>query len=134
MRCETMFKNLNKAMPPKDRQFAAFITARRKERGLSMNQLAKEIGVPRSRVHYWEQGDHLPQVEILEPLAQALKVSYEDLFVLAGYVRPEGLPGTEPYLRTLYPGITKRRLAEAKRLFAEIDAEEEKRGKRKGKR
>jgi transcriptional regulator with XRE-family HTH domain len=129
-----MFKRLNKSMPSKHRQFAAFITAHREERGLSMNQLAKELGIPRSRIHYWERGEHLPQVEVLEALARALKVSYEDLFVLAGYTHPKGLPSGEVFLRTSYPGASKRKLAEAERLLAELEAEEEKRDKRKGRR
>lgn len=130
-----MFRQLNKhTMPPKHRQFAKFITAKREERGISKSELARELGVVRANVTFWEDGKFLPQPNVLEPLARALRVSYEDLFALAGYVRPDGLPGTEPYLRALYPGITERRLAEAKRLFAKLDAEEEKRPKRKGRR
>lgn len=128
-----MFKTLNKPMPGKHRQFAAFITSHREALGLSMNQLAKEISVPRSRIHYWEQGDYLPHVEVLEPLAQALKVSFEDLFALAGYAHPEGLPSPEPYLRAKFPGISARKLGEAKRLFDQIEAAERraKKGRRR---
>lgn len=118
-------------MTTKHPQFAAFITKHREALGLSMNQLAKEIGVPRSRIHYWEQGEFLPQADILEPLARALRVSYEDLFALAGYAAPGGLPSPEPYLRAKFPGISKRKLAEAKRLFGEIEALEESKKERR---
>ena len=121
-------------MPSKHPQFATFVTAHREQQGLSKADLAVEVGVTKSNVHYWESGEGLPMANVLEPLARALKVSYEDLFALAGYTHPEGLPEPEPYLRVLYPGITKRKLTEAKRLFAELDAEEEKRTKRKGRR
>jgi transcriptional regulator with XRE-family HTH domain len=118
-------------MPTKHRQFASFITAKRKQRGLSKSELAREVGVVRANVTFWEAGKFLPQPTALERLARALRVSYEDLFVLAGYVSPKGLPGTEPYLRALYPGISQKRLSEAKALFDVIDAEQ-KRGTRAG--
>lgn len=126
-----MFKDLNNTMPAKHRQFATFITTHRKALGLSMNQLAKEIGAPRSRIHYWEQGEYLPHVEVLEPLAQALRVSYEDLFALAGYTHPDALPSPQPYLRAKFPRASKRTLAEAERLFTELETQEAKRSKKK---
>ena len=116
-------------MSPSNRQFAKFLTTRRRAAGLSMGALAKQIGTSRSNVHYWESGDWLPSASQLEPLARALGVSYEDLFVKAGY-DPATLPKAEPYLRVRYPNASKRRLAEAKRLFDELDAEEDKRAKR----
>lgn len=79
------------------------------------------VGVTKPTVHYWESGNVLPQATVLEPLARALKVSYEDLFALAGYAHPEGLPEPMPYLRVLYPGITKKAVAEAERLFKDLD-------------
>lgn len=129
-----MFKPLNTLpMPPKHRQFASFLTAHREALGLSMNQLAKQVGVTRSNIHYWESAEGLPQPTVLEPLARALKVSYEDLFALAGYAHPEGLPEPEPYLRAKFPGMSKRKLAEAKRLFDEIENQESKRAKKRPK-
>ncbi|MGH7490166.1 MAG: helix-turn-helix domain-containing protein [bacterium] len=108
-------------MPSKHPQFAKFITSQREARGLSKSELAREVGVHRSNVTFWEYGKVLPQPSALEPLARALKVSYEDLFALAGYSHPEGLPNLSPYLRAKYPGLSKKALAEADRFIAEFE-------------
>ncbi len=108
-------------MASKHHQFANFITAKREARGFSKSELAREVGVHRSNVTFWEYGDVLPQPNILEPLARALKVSYEDLFALAGYSHPQGLPNPSPYLRAKYPGLSKKALAEADRFFAKFE-------------
>lgn len=108
-------------MPLPNHQLATFIKRHREALGLSMNQLATEIGVNRSSLHYWEQGKYEPEPQTLEALARGLKVSYEDLFALSGYSNPERLPNPEPYLRAKYPGISQRKLTEAKRLLDEID-------------
>ena len=101
-------------------QFSTFIAARRKERELSMAQLAEAVGVAKSNVHYWESGEGLPKATVLEPLAQALGVSYEDLFALAGYAHPEGLPAFRPYLRAKYGALPDDALAEAEAFFDEL--------------
>lgn len=107
-------------MAPKHRQFADFIAARRKERGLTLAQLADQVGVTKSNVHYWEAGEYLPKASVLEPLAQALGVSYEDLFAVAGYAHPDGLPEFRPYFRTKYRALPDEALAEADAFFDEL--------------
>ncbi len=114
----------------KHRQFAAFVRKHREAAGLSPIDLARELGVNRANVHYWESGKGVPQPQALEPLARALKASYEDLFALAGYTHPDALPSATPYLRAKFPGASKRKLAEAERLFAELEAQEAKRTER----
>jgi transcriptional regulator with XRE-family HTH domain len=113
-------------MAPKHRQFAKYLTTHRQAAGLSMDALAERVGASKSSVHYWESGEWLPSLGQLEPLAQALGVSYEDLFAKAGF-DPATLPEPEPYLRAKFPGASKRKLAEAKRLFEQIDASERRR-------
>lgn len=125
-----MFKELNN-MPVKHRQFAAFVKTHRESVGLSPSDLARALGVNRANVHYWESGKGVPQPNALEPLARALEVSYEDLFALAGYTHPDALPSGTPYLRAKFPGASKRKLAEAERLYAELEADEAKRATRK---
>jgi transcriptional regulator with XRE-family HTH domain len=121
-------------MPPKHPQFAAFLKEHREKQGLTQPELAEKVGVTKSNVYYWESGQGLPVPTVLEPLARTLRVSYEDLFVLAGYTHPEGLPSGEVYLRTMFPGASKRKLAEAERIYAELEADQAKRAKRKGRR
>jgi transcriptional regulator with XRE-family HTH domain len=104
-------------------KFAQYIYKHRRERGLSQRELALELGVTKPTVSYWESAKAIPQVTILEPLARALHVSYEELFIKGGYDR-KALPTGEPFFRLRYPHASKRRLAEAKRLFDALDAEE----------
>ena len=96
-----------------------------------MNALAKEAGIPRSQVLRIERGDIRPGPETLARLATALKLEVEDLYTLAGYTAPEGLPGVEPYLRTKY-GMRGAALKEAVRVFDEL--QERQKGGRRGKR
>jgi transcriptional regulator with XRE-family HTH domain len=107
-------------MAPRHRQFATFLAERRKARGLTQPQLAKTLGVSKSNVHYWEAGEYLPKTNLLEPLARALHVSYEDLFALAGYSHPEGLPEFTPYLRAKYTALPDEALAEAEAFFRNL--------------
>lgn len=108
-------------MPNKHRQFAAFLAKHRKRRGLSLAELAKVARTSKSNIYYWEAGEWLPKADQLQPLAEALEVSYEDLFALAGYTSPTALPGPAPYLRAKFPDAPKKALAEAERFFAEFD-------------
>jgi transcriptional regulator with XRE-family HTH domain len=104
-------------------QFGKYIAKRRKAVGLTTEALAERVGTSRSAIHYWETGKWLPSVSQLEPLAQALEVSYEELFVKAGH-DPDVLPDPEPYFRLKFPGASDRRLKEAKRLFEQTEKSE----------
>jgi transcriptional regulator with XRE-family HTH domain len=117
-------------MTPHNRRFAQYVYRHRQARGLSQRQLAEELGVTKPTISYWESAKSIPQVTILEPLARALGVSYEDLFIKAGYDPAATLPTGEPYLRLRYPRASKRRLAEAKRLFDALDPPKDKPAKR----
>lgn len=116
-------------MTPKP-QFGKYIAKRRKAIGLTTEALAEKVGTSRSALHYWETDKFLPSVSQLEPLAQALEVSYEELFEKGGY-DPALLPDPEPYFRLKFPGASDRRLKEAKRLFEQTEkSERRKEGRR----
>lgn len=51
----------------------------RKKNGWSQEELASQLGVSRQSVSKWESGRGLPDISLLEPLAQALKVSVAEL-------------------------------------------------------
>ncbi len=89
-------------MPPRNDQLASFIRDHRAAAGFTMQQLADAVGTTKSNVHYWESGRSMPQPNVLPELAGALKIGEEDLFLLAGYARPAGLPAYSAYLRTKY--------------------------------
>jgi transcriptional regulator with XRE-family HTH domain len=120
-------------MSKKHPKFAAYITKRRKELGISMYTVAKETGFSSSTVKWWEDGEGLPKLASLEKLARVLQTSYESLVVVAGY--GPATADTEPLLRSRYPNVSERnpKLAEAKRLLDQLDAVEARSKKRKGK-
>lgn len=70
-------------------QCGAFIRRCRTERGLSQQQLASELHVTREAVSKWENGRGLPDVSLLQPLAQALGVSVSELLLSEKGARDE---------------------------------------------
>jgi transcriptional regulator with XRE-family HTH domain len=60
------------------------LRARRKEQGLTREQLAFAIGRTYATVCLYEQGYHAPPPEVLEQLAAFLNCSREDFFVEDG--------------------------------------------------
>lgn len=64
----------------------AFIAARRREKGLTQRQLAERLHLSDKAVSKWERGLSLPDIEVLEPLADALGVTVTEL------LRGEALP------------------------------------------
>ena len=57
-----------------------WIRARRKEKGLSREELAEMIGVSLNSIRFYEEGRRRPTIETLEKLAKALDVKMDDLF------------------------------------------------------
>ena len=52
----------------------------REKRGLTQKQLAELLFVSDKTISKWETGKGLPDITLLEPLAQALHVSLPELF------------------------------------------------------
>ena len=59
--------------------FSTRIKALREKAGLSMEQLAKILGVTKSRVNMWENNGTLPRSDILIELAKYFKVTTDFL-------------------------------------------------------
>jgi len=55
------------------------IKRRRKELGLTQEEVAHKIGISRVYMGYIEQGRHSPSLEVLEKIARALKTSVANL-------------------------------------------------------
>jgi len=58
----------------------ALIAAARKEKGLTQEQLARQLHVSHTTVSKWERGLGFPEVSLLEPLAAALGLTLNQLF------------------------------------------------------
>lgn len=65
---------------------------KRKEKGLTQEELAEKINVARQTVSKWETGDTLPDVESLKNLAVTLGFSIDEVF---GIEADEGDDKTE---------------------------------------
>lgn len=67
--------------------FQKKIRQMREERGLTMEQLAQEVGVTKSRVNMWENNGAVPRQDALFRLSEFFKVSTDDLL---GNIASEG--------------------------------------------
>ncbi len=60
-------------------KFGEFIYQKRKSLGLTQEELGRKVGVTNKAVSKWEVGETLPDVMMLEPLAQVLQVTIDEL-------------------------------------------------------
>lgn len=60
-------------------KFGSFLQAQRKMLGLTQSQLAEKLHVTDKAVSRWERGVGLPDIQLLEPLAEALEISLTEL-------------------------------------------------------
>ena len=61
------------------RKVGRFIARLRKERGITQEALGRELGVTNKTVSRWENGNYMPDIQLLVPLAEALGVSVNEL-------------------------------------------------------
>lgn len=61
----------------------ARISSARRALNITQSDLAKAVGVGANQVSRWERGDAMPGPRYLGPLADALHMDREELFVLA---------------------------------------------------
>ncbi|MGH3428662.1 MAG: helix-turn-helix domain-containing protein, partial [Mycobacteriales bacterium] len=57
----------------------------RKAAGLSVYECARQAGIPKTNLLYWESGERTPKAPNLQRLASALGIDFEELFELAGF-------------------------------------------------
>ncbi len=70
---------------------------------ISQAQLAETIGISRPFLSQLESGRYLqPAPDILQRIAEVLRISREDLYALTGYTAPTGLPEYRAYLYAKY--------------------------------
>jgi transcriptional regulator with XRE-family HTH domain len=84
------------------------LKAARHRAGLTVRDVAAKAGMTPATVSRIETGQiEAPRPAHLRRLATALDLELEDLYGLAGYLMPEGLPELRPYLRAKYDLPTK---------------------------
>lgn len=113
------------------KKLGRYIAARRGERGLSQEKLGAIVGLPGSTIFRLERGEFkAPSPEKLQRLASALEVDFEDLFTLAGYSTPEGLPGLPVYLRRKFDDLSESEVERVERYVERLRKQEAKGGSR----
>lgn len=64
----------------------------RKEKGLTQNQLAKQLGVSNTAISKWEHGYNLPDIGLLEPLSNILGIDMLSLLISENEAKEEHNP------------------------------------------
>src|SRR6266496_912364 len=82
-------KHTPKAVPT---NLGDFLRQTREQRGISIRQLAASMHLDFGYLSRLEKGVYTkPSPEVLQRIARALDISYEDLFAFTGYQLPQGL-------------------------------------------
>lgn len=76
----------------------------REAAGLSLRELAGQIGEEHSNIRYWEQSGNLPRSNVLVPMAKALGVTVEELL---GEARPKRIVSPGGRSRQLFEAVSK---------------------------
>lgn len=114
---------------PNAKKLGRILEKHRKDRGLSQEKLGVLVKLPASTILRLERGEFkAPSPEKLQRLAVALEVDFEDLFALAGYGTPEGLPGLPIYLRQKFDDLSDDGVARVERYVERLRKEEERGG------
>jgi transcriptional regulator with XRE-family HTH domain len=107
--------------PEQAHALGQFVRERRHALELSTRELAARCGLDMSAVVRLEQGQTLtPGAEKLRKLSVGLVVPAADLLARADYARPDDLPTPALYLRTKYPELSPKALAEAERYLEQL--------------
>jgi len=80
------------------------LKALREAAGLSMRELARQIGEDHSNVRYWEQSGSLPRSDVLLPMAKALGVTVEEVL---GEPKPRRAVTPAGKMRRLFDAASK---------------------------
>ena len=83
-------------------RFGAFIQSRRKELGLTQGELGQKLNVTDKAISRWERCIGFPDINLLEPLADALQISIQEL-MQCERIKPEENPVEMKTVPWLYP-------------------------------
>lgn len=95
-------QNVNRSGRPSpgNSAFGTLLEARRKAEGLSLTQLAADVGVTRQYLARLERGEYEhPSSRVLNQLIRRLRISVDDAYAATGYTLPRDLPNFGPYVR-----------------------------------
>lgn len=72
------------------KKIGCFIAARRKDSGLTQNQLAEKLGITDKAISKWETGKSMPDLSLFNPLCDLLKITLNEL-LLGEFITDENL-------------------------------------------
>lgn len=82
----------------------SLLRAKRKAAGLSISQMASQLGMSRTYLSRLEQGRYTnPSSKLLMRIAMRFDLTVEDVYPLSGYFLPADLPSFGLYLRAKHP-------------------------------
>lgn len=83
------------------RRLGAFIQTRRKELGMTQGEVAARLNVTDKAISRWERGVGFPDIQLLEPLAEALQITIQELMLCerTEAAMPEDTAETTPEIR-----------------------------------
>lgn len=90
----------------------------RQTAGLSIRELARQIGQDHSNVRYWEQSGNLPRSDVLIPMAQALGVTVEELL---GEPKPKRVLSPAGRMRQLFDAASKLPRGQQEKILAILE-------------
>jgi transcriptional regulator with XRE-family HTH domain len=76
----------------------------REAAGLSVRELARQIGEQHTNVLYWETSGNLPRSNVLVPMAKILGVTVEELL---GQAKPSRVTGPGGRARQLFEAVSR---------------------------
>src|ERR1700704_4074258 len=85
-----------------NQQLGEYIRHHRNVLDMSLRELEAATGIERGALSRIENGSRQPSPELMQRIAEALRVDYEDLYAVSGISLPEKLPELDAYLRTRY--------------------------------
>lgn len=91
--------------------FGGHLSRLRKERGLSIREVARRAHLDASSVTRLERGLRTPFPETLRVLAPVFDVPLAEMFAAAGYLTPTDLPKMGTYLRVCYGDLSEEAIA-----------------------
>ncbi len=99
-----------------------YLREQRQAARLSVRQLARLAGVSNPYLSQIERGLRKPSAEVLQQLAEGLRISAEALYIKAGILDPEGRPDVEAAIAA-DPGLTDRQRRALLDIYASFKAE-----------
>ncbi len=98
-------------------KIGAFIKAMRKEKGMTQERLAEELGVTQKSVSRWERGKTMPDLSLYEPLCKELGIQISELLYAGKMSNEERIDRGETTAKNLL--MTKSQL-ETYAIFTEV--------------